>query len=717
MESFGSLMSEDSEQYFKDNAKFLKPTYNVIGIIGAQSSGKSTLLNALFGVDFDVMHDEVERKQTTRGIWCQVVPEKRLLVLDIEGTDSRERWEEKQTYERRTALFGLAISNVLLVNLWLNDIGRFGASNYDIIRTIFELNMQLFDFESPKKLVFVVRDWMVRENESKIKSMLVGDMRRLWDSIKKTDAQSKIQFENVFHFEFVKLRSLKYEEEGFKEDVGRFRAQLMDPANDSNFLKDQNFKNVPITDFFRYMSQSWQSISQNKDLNIPNQKIMISNYRCSEIKDESLADFRTALATLAQTADQKPDFDISDEIKQLMNSSLEYFVNNTQSYDDKVSQNMKANLTKALEADALSAFKPQNDRWVRTTLEQVERTLKKLSSQSTSDVSKILKSIVTEKEASRTKYRSFIGKYAIDALKANEFYNYFEIELNGIISKFLTSSTQAFCKKMIRGYVTDIDSRISLTYMNFTQENWDKFNQFCEDTLQRFTDEIESLKSNFSEVKVLFTDEVVNEFREDLIATIKSLLRSKQTYILEYLLENFKTKFETSPNGQTHMWRHLSDTDITELFKKAKSAFSDVVKTLEKPVLLNFDNEIILPIDETAKLRKRFEFETNKVLEEAFNKKYDKNAFQKIPRWMWLILAYFMHDNILEWMKNPIWFMFVIMVASATGYLYFTNKIDYVRNYYGMVKGLAVNKIIEATFKTQTTGDRQTGLSSETKGQ
>ena len=41
------------------------------------------------------------------------------MILDIEGADSRERWEEKAKYEKSTALFGLVISNVLLVNVWL----------------------------------------------------------------------------------------------------------------------------------------------------------------------------------------------------------------------------------------------------------------------------------------------------------------------------------------------------------------------------------------------------------------------------------------------------------------------------------------------------------------------------------------------------------------------------------------------------------------------
>lgn len=41
------------------------------------------------------------------------------VILDIEGADSRERWEDKNKFERATALFGLVLSNILIVNIWI----------------------------------------------------------------------------------------------------------------------------------------------------------------------------------------------------------------------------------------------------------------------------------------------------------------------------------------------------------------------------------------------------------------------------------------------------------------------------------------------------------------------------------------------------------------------------------------------------------------------
>jgi GTPase Era involved in 16S rRNA processing len=90
-------------------------------VFGSQSTGKSTLLNHLFGTEFNVM-DETARQQTTKGIWMSRAQErddgkdgmgKNILVMDVEGTDGRERGED-QDFERKSALFALATSEVLV---------------------------------------------------------------------------------------------------------------------------------------------------------------------------------------------------------------------------------------------------------------------------------------------------------------------------------------------------------------------------------------------------------------------------------------------------------------------------------------------------------------------------------------------------------------------------------------------------------------------------
>ena len=58
------------------------------------------------------------RSQTTKGVWLSHNTESKLLVIDLEGTDSKERGDIGKTFEQSTALFALTLADVLIVNMW-----------------------------------------------------------------------------------------------------------------------------------------------------------------------------------------------------------------------------------------------------------------------------------------------------------------------------------------------------------------------------------------------------------------------------------------------------------------------------------------------------------------------------------------------------------------------------------------------------------------------
>ena len=84
------------------------------------------------------------RSQTTKGIWTSTDKDEKIIILDIEGTDSKERGDQMMTFEQTTSLFALAMSDILLINMWYSDIGRFHGSNYGLLKVIFECNLKLF---------------------------------------------------------------------------------------------------------------------------------------------------------------------------------------------------------------------------------------------------------------------------------------------------------------------------------------------------------------------------------------------------------------------------------------------------------------------------------------------------------------------------------------------------------------------------------------------
>lgn len=107
-------------------------------ILPAQPSAEP---RAQFGTDFKMMDADAGRQQTTQGIWLDVSPkvaEVPTLVMDLEGSDGRERGEDDTSFERQSALFALATADVLLINMFAVNIGRVQGSGAPMLKTVFQ---------------------------------------------------------------------------------------------------------------------------------------------------------------------------------------------------------------------------------------------------------------------------------------------------------------------------------------------------------------------------------------------------------------------------------------------------------------------------------------------------------------------------------------------------------------------------------------------------
>lgn len=95
-----------------------------------------------FGTSFQEMDAMTGRHQTTKGVWLARSPkivDTCTLIMDLEGSDGRERGEDDTNFERQSALFALAVADVLLINVWCHDIGREQGSGKPLMKTIFQV--------------------------------------------------------------------------------------------------------------------------------------------------------------------------------------------------------------------------------------------------------------------------------------------------------------------------------------------------------------------------------------------------------------------------------------------------------------------------------------------------------------------------------------------------------------------------------------------------
>lgn len=182
-------------------------------------------------------------------------------MLDIEGTDSKERGEQRMTFEQTTSLFALAMADVLLINMWTTDIGRYGASNYGLLKVIFEVNLKLFDQHSSKKLLFVLRDFDSRIAFDTIKQMIDKDLKQIWSEIYKPEKYANSQHSDFFSFEFAMMPHKIFQPDDFMAKATELRGRFDEGAADTLFLTSSD-SNIPADGLPIFIDQTWQVIRQ-----------------------------------------------------------------------------------------------------------------------------------------------------------------------------------------------------------------------------------------------------------------------------------------------------------------------------------------------------------------------------------------------------------------------------------------------------------------------
>ena len=263
---------------------------------------------------------EQDRRQTTKGIWMSKNKNTRssaapkpmadnILVMDVEGTDGRERGED-QDFERKSALFALATSEVLIVNIWEHQVGLYQGANMGLLKVVFEVNLELFlkgKKSNPRSLLFfVIRDHLGTTPLSNLRNTLAADLTRIWQGLNKPAGMEKSKIEDYFDFAFAALPHKILQPERFVEEVDRLGTRFREGNRGRDSMRDDHelgggvflpeyHRRIPADGFSVYAEGVWEQIVNNKDLDLPTQQELLAQFRCDEIMREVLVGFDEAI--------------------------------------------------------------------------------------------------------------------------------------------------------------------------------------------------------------------------------------------------------------------------------------------------------------------------------------------------------------------------------------------------------------------------------------
>ncbi|KAI5367884.1 Putative P-loop containing nucleoside triphosphate hydrolase [Septoria linicola] len=621
----------DSDKEFNANlAQYLQVegitkagfNYHLISVFGSQSTGKSTLLNYLFGTQFGVMNEQ-QRQQTTKGIWMSKNKREHavddgqamaanILVMDVEGTDGRERGED-QDFERKSALFALATSEVLIVNIWEHQVGLYQGANMGLLKTVFEVNLQLFlkDSRSVSRtlLFFVIRDHLGTTPLENLKQTLIQDLSRIWSSLSKPPGLEKSKIEDYFDFAFVALPHKILMPDKFEQEVARlgtrFREGFKDPkraglVDNEPILLPEYHRRIPADGFPMYASGVWEQIDSNKDLDLPTQQELLAQFRCDEISKEVLIPFDEVITPLEELQNSaiaagKPSViaDLGMKLISARKLVLSSFEEEASRYHKGVFKRKQAELgTKVdgrLKVLFLAQLNAAHKSGVYDFSEAVSSAVKAGQKKGSNyDFHEI---VTTEKQKALDRFESHARSSLVEGTSWSDYkqqLNLYRKDLDEVSARLRQDEMRRLATRSERWVRSKLSESVGVEFNKLgsgragsgapaegekplEKDLWDRiWNVFTETVSQaetRFTDRARSFDASPDEVEVGLW-----RLRRKSWGALRDKIEEElmEGNLLLKLRENFEDKFRYDDEGVPRIWRPTDD--IESMYTKARES-------------------------------------------------------------------------------------------------------------------------------------------------
>ncbi|KAJ3734175.1 RHD3/Sey1 [Lentinula guzmanii] len=673
--------------------------YNIVAVFGSQSTGKSTLLNRLFGTTFDVM-DETKRQQTTKGIWMCRGKDMNIMVMDVEGTDGRERGED-QDFERKSALFSLASSEVLIVNLWEHQVGLYQGANMGLLKTVFEVNLGLFGGKKAQDgtsgrtlLLFVIRDHIGTTPLANLQATLTADLQRIWDSLSKPAELKDRQLSDYFDLAFTALPHKILAADQFEMETRNMRRRFVDKTNSDYLFKPVYHKRIPADGVAFYMENIWEQVQSNKDLDLPTQQELLAQFRCDEISAVAFAEFNE------QAKPQKRPIEagkVVEGLGSMMRSwrtvALERYDRDASRYHQGVYKRKRADLIASLDATLSPLFLGQLKNLHKACLGAFKKDILdglKGEEYNFADVVSLAKakcenkftegakeSVVDDSDDGKTEWN---WEEELELLKE---------EVKSVADQCRKDETKKMVNAIERNFRKQISEPVELALNKGSPNMWDQVLKAFRDTLDKAETIYLTKATSFN-----CTEEENAHSLAALRQRAWQALRSKideqttDSVFVGRLRAHFEERFRYDEQGVPRVWK--PEDDIDGAFKKAKDLTLELIPLYSKIVPQDSSMAYTLPSDAISlsdfgsSLEEAFDFESSllvfsetKALDLAakFRKDADLayveakrstvSSVAQIPYWMYGVLVVLGWNEFMMVLFNPIYFMFLLMAAAA----------------------------------------------------
>lgn len=547
-----------------------------------------------------------------------------LLVMDVEGTDGRERGED-QDFERKSSLFALATSEVLMVNIWEHQVGLYQGANMGLLKTVFEVNLQLFlkDKKSTSRslLYFVIRDFLGTTPLQNLRNTLMQDLTRIWSGLSKPPGLENSSIDDYFDFAFTALPHKLYQAEQFNKEVAkmatRFKDGHRDPRRDplmgefegGVFLPEYH-RRIPADGFSVYAEGIWDQIAHNKDLDLPTQQELLAQFRCDEIAreatiafDEAIIPFETKQADAARLGQPQILSGLGAVMRNARAKAIKDFETEASRYHKGVYQRKRTELEGKLDTRLKALFSGQLQAVHKTGVQEfsdavsgaVKSGQKKGASYDFAEI------VSTQKKIALEKFETQAKAVLLEGLTWSSYkqeMTLYQKELDQISGQLRRDEMRRLATRVERWVRSKLNDSIGLqfnalgsgrggsgapesgdrsTETKLWDRIWELFTETVAEAEQRFSDRARSFDASLEEVEV-----GIWRLRRKSWGVLRAKIDEEmmEGNLLLKLRENFEDKFRYDEAGVPRIWR--PSDDIEGIYTKARESTLTLIPLLSR---------------------------------------------------------------------------------------------------------------------------------------
>ncbi|XBW34743.1 hypothetical protein QEN19_000310 [Hanseniaspora menglaensis] len=747
------VINDDQMYNEKDVVPFINKLkddeYHVISIFGSQSSGKSTLLNHLFDTKFQTMNEQIKRGQTTKGIWMSsrkvTLSKKNLLIMDVEGSDGVEKSDDKD-FERKACLFALSSSEVLIINVWEHQIGLYQGNNMELLKIVFEVNLQLFhgsQNEHKVLLLFIIRDHIGMTPLKSLKETMCNELDKMWEQIKKPLDLQDSKFTDFFDLEFKGFSHYFLQNDKFLEDCVALRNEF-DSESIFNSNKYKLNKTLPLDGWELYSQNCWNVISSSEQLDLPTQQILVAKFKTKEISDGILQNYKS----IAMVAYGTKDFNFKN-LAEDMTKHLNKFDEQGGRYTESVYLEEKISLLNSMQELNYNALSQLLDEEIHENIILKNLQIKLQDKKIIKEVPSFMERSISIKNDLISEYNgdwvSLLELNVINSDNNEKLIQSFTSHINKVLELENKKESLKIKKKINKDLFKRLNEYLEVVVSKPDTLFWDGLKEFYRKTVSSLLKPFGSFETgyefplNFNETEHKdFIIKLASSNQKTLNKAISELTSvQKLALILE---EQYKNIFLIDPENQTpRFFENMTISEMETLDTKCKNECESWLQLFAKGLdysafnyhlysedfVADFANESsnedesdyeeFLDGDSLIKYGILSDLKKTKVLQE-FNKKIQlinlqtkrtilqSRANTKIPPYIYALLFFLGYSKIIYVLKNPLWILTLLILGSSWIFVHRSGQYKFVfmivQKWIDMVKQIIISKLREFLDET-----------------